>query len=340
MNERWMYASTVNRLLCVAPLLASSFLGGGCDRPSELVSRPAAARSTASAAADVMPAAPERIPAPERVIAIGDVHGDLQASRRALRMAGAIDGEDNWVGGKLVVVQTGDQLDRGDDEPEVLALFDALATKAAAAGGRVISLNGNHEVMNVQGDFRYVTEDGLRDYAAHASTARAPALLERVAPAARGRAAAFLPGGPAAQKLADRALVAIVADSVFVHGGILPAHVRYGLARANEESARWMRGGAGRMPAILEGDDSPVWTRAYGDPEPRPDACTALGKVLEALSVKRMVVGHTTQKNGITSACAERVWRIDVGLGKSYGGRTGVLEIRADRVRAITAEPP
>src|SRR5262245_45911028 len=53
-------------------------------------------------------------PAPERVVAIGDLHGDLDSARRALVLAGAIDDKDAWIGGKLVVVQTGDEIDRGD----------------------------------------------------------------------------------------------------------------------------------------------------------------------------------------------------------------------------------
>src|SRR5688500_6932282 len=58
-----------------------------------------------------------------RVIAIGDLHGDLAATRRALRLAGAIDEHDRWIGGDLVVVQTGDQLDRGDDEQAIVDLL-------------------------------------------------------------------------------------------------------------------------------------------------------------------------------------------------------------------------
>jgi hypothetical protein len=46
--------------------------------------------------------------------------------RAALRLAGALDEHDHWTGGRLVVVQTGDQLDRGDDEPEILDLLERL----------------------------------------------------------------------------------------------------------------------------------------------------------------------------------------------------------------------
>jgi hypothetical protein len=60
------------------------------------------------------------------VAAIGDVHGDLTALRGALRLAGAVDDADRWTGGGLVVVITGDYLDRGDDEKEILELLPRL----------------------------------------------------------------------------------------------------------------------------------------------------------------------------------------------------------------------
>jgi hypothetical protein len=84
-------------------------------------------------------------------VAIGDLHGDLAAARAALRLAGAIDERDLWIGGPLVVVQTGDVLDRGDDERALLAWLDRVAAAARAAGGALHRLVGNHEVLNVQG---------------------------------------------------------------------------------------------------------------------------------------------------------------------------------------------
>jgi hypothetical protein len=316
-------------------LIALLSTGCQCERESEARTH---ATSTPRSASSAPPAGPTPIPATERVVGIGDLHGDLSAALSALKLAGAINDENDWIGGKLVVVQTGDQLDRGDDEPEIVALFDALAEKAKAKGGNVVSLNGNHEVMNAQGDFRYVTGEGFSDFSSYAGSARDPARLERVPSEAKGRAVAFLPGGPLAIKLAERPITAIVGDTLFVHGGVLPAHASYGLARANEQTRAWLRGELGQLPPILDGDDAPIWTRAYGDVFVPERACDALSNVLSGLKVKRMVVGHTVMKDGISSACDARVWRVDVGLSKHYGGRTAVLEIRGDRVRAITAD--
>ena len=68
------------------------------------------------------------------------------------------------MGGDLVVVQTGDILDRGDQEEEIFQLFQALQQQAQAAGGAVHVLNGNHELMNAYLDYRYVTEAGFQDF--------------------------------------------------------------------------------------------------------------------------------------------------------------------------------
>ncbi|MBK7584292.1 MAG: metallophosphoesterase [Myxococcales bacterium] len=279
-----------------------------------------------------------RFPARERLVAIGDLHGDIAAARAALRLAGAIDDKDSWIGGKLALVQTGDQLDRGDEEPEILDLFDKLKPAAEKAGGAFLALNGNHEVMNVAGDFRYVTPDGFRDFRETPSSGpreRAASLL----PAEQyGRAAAFLPGGPVAKRLAERPVVIVVGDTVFAHGGVLPAHLRYGIGRLNAETRSWMQGQTPRMPELLNGDSAPIWTREYSDGEPSAAACGALASVLTQLGAKRMVVGHTVQKSGITSGCAGKVWRIDVGLARHYGGRPAVLEIRGDTLTPLSSD--
>ena len=63
-------------------------------------------------------------------------------------------------------------------------------------------------------------------------------------------------------------------------------------------------------------------------------------EALSAVPARRMVVGHTVQQGGTTSACGDKVWRIDVGLSHHYGGRPQVLEIRGDAVKAIPSAAP
>lgn len=84
-----------------------------------------------------------------RVVAIGDVHGDFKAAMRAIRIAGIINDKNEWIGGDTIFVQVGDQTDRGDSEKEIIDFLEELRPKALEAGGRVITLNGNHETKNV-----------------------------------------------------------------------------------------------------------------------------------------------------------------------------------------------
>jgi hypothetical protein len=282
-----------------------------------------------------------RYPAADRVVAIGDLHGDLRATREALRLAGALGADGHWAGGKLVVVQTGDQLDRGDDEPDILDLLDRLASEASAAGGALHALIGNHEVMNVRGDFRYVTPDGFRDYAATPSGGLHEREIQSLPPEKQGRAAAFLSGETVANRLAKHPVVIQVGDSVFVHGGLLERYVHRGLGRINREVQDWMRTPNSELaPGSATDERGPLWLRTYSDGIPPTRACAELASVLEWLSAKRLVVGHTVQEQGINSACQGRVWRIDVGLSRSFGAPPSVLEIAGDKTRVLQSVPP
>jgi hypothetical protein len=284
----------------------------------------------AAAAAPAIAASPG---AAQRVIAVGDVHGDVRAARAALRLAGVVDEAGRWSGGRTIVVQVGDQLDRGDDEREILDWFEQLSAQAAAAGGRFVPLLGNHELMNALGDLRYVTPDGLSDFADFAASGDAS-----VPDAQRGRVAAFKPGGAYALKLASHPVTVLVEGTLFVHGGVLPAHVAYGLDRLDRETAAFLRGEAG-LPDVLRTGDAPVWTRLYSD-APDEAACATLAEALKAAGARRMVVAHTVQKSGINAACGGTVWRVDVGLSAHYGGPVQVLELVGDEARVLSLVPP
>lgn len=284
-----------------------------------------------------LPEVRERFPAPARLVAIGDVHGDLEATRRALRLAGATDENDEWIGADLVIVQTGDQLDRGDGEQAILELLARLQHEARAAGGALHLLNGNHEFMNALGDLRYVTPGGFDDFvdAPGVDTSRPELadILSRVSEPARARVAAFWPGQPWAQELSKRNVIIVVGDSVFVHGGITPAWAGK-ITEINAEARAWLAGKRSEPPAAITDPDGPVWSRHYAD-DPDASDCAMLDDALAILGVARMIVGHTVHTEGVTSACAGKVWMIDVGMAAHYGGPTQVLEIRGDQVTVL-----
>jgi hypothetical protein len=309
-------------------------LGVGCDRPKPSDPPPSSSAkpaSTNTAASAVASAAPRAVPpAPARIVAIGDLHGDLDATKRVLRLAGATDAKGAWIGGKLLVVQTGDEIDRADDDRAILDLFDALKVEAAKAGGEVVAMAGNHEIMNASFDFRYVTPGAFTTFAdvKPKNDGVASALLHVDAPA-RGRAAAFAPGGPYATMIASRPVIYRSGDTMFVHGGILPKHVTYGIDRINGDARAYLLGEKTEPSRILASEDGPLWTRMYSA-APGREECATLTETLRLLDAKRMVMGHTVQRNGITSACDAKAWRIDVGMSHSFQGPIQALSIEGD----------
>lgn len=276
-------------------------------------------------------------PAPARLVAIGDVHGDYEALRTLLRRVGVIDAADRWLGGRTVLVQVGDQTDRGDGELDIYELLFRLQDEAAAAGGAVHVLLGNHEVMNVRLDFRYVTPKGFDNFTNDTPFEKAPLSpdIDRLPQHMQARASAFAPGGVLAEQLAKRTVVSvIVGDTVFVHAGLSIAHLdgagRSGVEDLNHHTSEFLMG-TRKIPRLLRGGKGPLWIRTYsmGNPRPEDYPCMMLRQVLKELGVKRMVVGHTVQEH-INSRCNDGVWRIDTGMSAYYGGKPEALEIFDD----------
>ncbi|CAI7756408.1 unnamed protein product [Closterium sp. NIES-53] len=224
---------------------------------------------------------PFKVAAPgQRIVAIGDVHGDWDQTLAALRVAGVLNEKDGvsddemWTGGSTVLVQVGDVLDRGDDEIAILSLLRHLDRLAQREGGGVLMLNGNHETMNVAEEFRYVSDGGFEEsedfYSFclsecggdwdsafrvwwQASQELKASKRRRRGPwngwnpiqgqrQVRERHELFEVGGPMAAELARNNAALMVNDTLFAHGGILPHHVEYGLPRMNRELSQWMRG--------------------------------------------------------------------------------------------------
>ncbi|XP_058075482.1 shewanella-like protein phosphatase 1 [Magnolia sinica] len=274
---------------CVAPLPSRKLSNSSLNsvlKPITIIGNPSTFVS-----------APDR-----RIIAVGDLHGDLAQARCALEMAGVLssDGQDLWTGKETVLIQLGDILDRGEDEIAILSLLKSLSIQAEANGGAVFQLNGNHETMNVEGDFRYVDLGALEeciDFMEYlnefdddwekafigwinvserwkeerrmSQSHWGPWKLMKRQKGVIARSSLLRPGGLLACELAHHAVVLKVDDWVFCHGGLLPHHVAYGIERMNREVSNWMRGFSenSNSPEIpftaTRGYDSVVWNRLY-----------------------------------------------------------------------------
>ncbi|MEO7163493.1 MAG: ankyrin repeat domain-containing protein [Bdellovibrionia bacterium] len=150
--------------------------------------------------------------------------------------------------------------------------------------------------------------------------------VTRTSPGVLQRVNAFLPGASYAKLLAKRPFFSIVNDTVFVHGGLTLEDFAYGLPKLNEEIRQWLLGNtkfvdlperASNTIAGRGGDNS-VWNRKYSMGNPSAAHCELLKPIFAALGVKRMVVGHTIQDQGINEACEGKVWRIDIALSRGY----------------------
>ncbi len=146
---------------------------------------------------------------------------------------------------------------------------------------------------------------------------------------------AFKPGGEYAQILATHNSVVMIGESVFVHGGLTPEHIDYGLPTINDEISSWMYGDSSK-PSSVTGS-GPLWNRDYGADILSNEDCEHLESALKKLGASRMVIAHTRQKV-INQACDGMVWRIDIGMSSYYGGKLQALKISDDRLIEVIEE--
>ncbi len=166
----------------------------------------------------------------ERIVAVGDVHGAYDALVETLQKANVIGDDLAWSGGQTHLVSTGDLLDRGAESRRVMNLMMRLEREALEAGGRVHQLLGNHEVMNLIGDLRYVADE---EYAAFQDFETPEDLRQTALPGYFGHRRAFAARGPYGRWLLEKPFMIVINDIAFVHGGAPSFVANYGLAGVN-----------------------------------------------------------------------------------------------------------
>nr|QBK88773.1 MAG: metallophosphatase/phosphoesterase [Mimivirus LCMiAC01] len=288
-----------------------------------------------------------------RIVVIGDLHGDLELTKKILDIAKIAKFKGNkptWIGKKgTYVVQLGDQIDRcrpykykcdhplatKNDEASdeiIIDIFTDLNKQAIKKGGMVISLNGNHELMNALGKINFVSYENLRKYDGSPEEQK------------QHRKDLYKPGGKYGKILAcTRLSVVIIGDFLFVHGGIIPKFTknlkiknRKDLYKINYIVRKWLLGqidSKNISNIINQTKDTMFWNRIMGhlpsDSNKNPEKIKKkikkcikyLDPVLRLFKVGNMIIGHTPQwlyNGGINSTCGKRVWRVDTGSSKAF----------------------
>lgn len=299
----------------------------------------------------------------ERIVVIGDLHGDYDKYMDMLRTAQLIDARGNWSGGRTHLVQLGDVPDRGDGTRAIMDHLMRLERQAERAGGYVHALIGNHEAMNVEGDLRYTTPGEFGAFATRDSATvrdqvyqRHIEQLRRVPPAGGLPAfddafrrqfdaehplgwvehrRAWAPAGLYGRWVSGHEAVIRINDTLFLHGGIGPSFSGVDRAIMN----RAVRGALTGQPLegysdILTNQEGPLWYRGLAlNPEASESA--NLEAVLARQGVQRIVLGHTKAAPLVLPRFGGRVVLTDIAVPQGNSDPHAFLVIEGDRLTAV-----
>ncbi|KAI1306765.1 hypothetical protein EDD11_004663 [Mortierella claussenii] len=241
-----------------------------------------------------------------RIVAVGDLHSDYSQTLAVLRLANLIDSDSNWSAGSDTLIQTGDMTDRGAGTIAIYQLFQKLRKQAKDAGGEVIDLYGNHEVMNIGGDWRYVTQEDIDSFGG----------------SKKRKAAWDIRTGWLGQFVFNNFNISHIqhGHTVFSHADMHPDWARLGVDKLNSLAHDALSRGDYKAPIFTT--DGPIWNRALAKQEDGASAtCDTIQTIKAQLGVQRLVSGHTVQaKTGkILSLCNGSYLMIDVGITNYYG---------------------
>jgi hypothetical protein len=237
---------------------------------------------------------------PQRIVAVGDLHGDFNAWIDIARAAGLVDSNNRWAGGHTILVQVGDVTDRGPDSLKIIRNLMQLQKAAKRTGGRVVTLVGNHEAMNMIGDLRYTTPGEFAAFANSGSAARRDQTYEafrtqietvyramdpKMSPAAIMAAwlkvtplgwveqrAAWKPDGELGAWARSNPAVAKIGDTVFVHGGISAEYSTFSIDEINRRVAAALTAVDDSDKSILNDQLGPLWYRGLAGRGPEAEA--------------------------------------------------------------------
>ena len=276
---------------------------------------------------------PSRIPHPGRILVIGDVHGDIDRLMLILTSTHIFSSSLEWIAEpkNTHIVQLGDQVDsicRGGNpdwekhtDIDVIFLMNRLDEIASESGGRVLSLIGNHEVMNMSGQFAFVSEKSITT----TGLARRNNL--------------FNPGtGVCSNILSTRNIVIQIGPYLFCHGGILPEHLDIVHDNFDLINIIFKKYAMGENLSSYEisilhntiiNENSILWNRTLYHMLPDEASIESImDNILQRTYSICMFVGHNTVES-IKGIANNKLFFVDAGLSRSYPfNRVQVLEIQ------------
>ena len=272
--------------------------GSNAGRPKRIVRIAALAIAAAASLAPVPAGA-----VPQRIVAVGDLHGDFKAWTDIARGAGLVDGGGHWSGGRTILVQLGDVTDREPDSLKIVRNLQQLQREAPRKGGKVVVVLGNHEAMNLLGDDRYTTAgeyaafvDGQsaarRDRVYESNRAKLEAFYRAKDPkvtAEQVRATwmaahplgwvehrlAWSPTGELGKWATGNPAIVNIGGTLFAHGGISAEYARQPMAAINQRVAAAMAAGDDSDASILTDPLGPLWYRGLVGTDPEAQRARA-----------------------------------------------------------------
>ena len=239
---------------------------------------------------------------PSKMFVVSDLEGEYEQFKGLLQAAGVIDEKFHWTYDKGHLVVIGDVFDRGAQVTECLWLLYHLEDQAKDKGGYVHYVLGNHELMNLNGDYRYLN----------------PKYPELARQAGVGYAAFYSGQTELGRWLRTKNVVEKIGDHLFVHGGISQYMNRWAppIDSINLLAQTYYDKPDSSIPQleqILFSDYGPMWYRGYYlDPQA---SINQVDSTLQIYRVKKIVTGHTSVPR-ISSFFNGKVINVDVPHAK------------------------
>ena len=298
----------------------------------------------------------------DRVVAIGDLHGDYGQYVEVMKSAGLINNSGKWIGGETHLVQTGDITDRGADSRKIIDHLVKLSKQAKKKGGYVHLLIGNHETMNVIGDLRYVSPGEYAAFATKNSARLQTMQWERQVEWMQANNPDFetmdleafrkeweqqVPlgwvehrqawslSGKYGKWVSGNAVAVQVNDTIFLHGGISAKYCKFSLQSLTEQVMAAMKLNDPAVVSAMNDPLGPVWYRGLATEEEEDIFSQTLDNILDRYGARRIVIGHTPTGGVVWPRFDQRVVANDTGIATHYGAHKGLLELTPEGATAI-----